>query len=310
MILNRARNKWGEITITQKELCEQTGWSRTTLWREMSTLEEKNVVDTIRTRRNWGKLYKNRYEILVDGFKYEIPEVRIKFETESEIEVEPVENICFTDETSTSDYDSYSSHTSYKQVNTTYLLDVTRQKSKGETKVVNKWDDDDDLGGFGLLDSDIKPKEVKVTKNSASTRNQRPRAEWTTKDVAAEFSSRLYKLVANIPNLAPGGKLGPILAKYRKENDTTALIELEIMDQLFQDTRQVDQIRKEPHRAMSFYLHMLKTNFNKAVRNLEMKQEVDTAPAFEYVYAKDGTRFDNSMFGRLQLKKYEDGKSN
>ena len=309
MILTRARNRWGEINITMKELGEQTGWSRTTLWREITVLEEKEVIDTIRTRRNWNRFYKNRYEILLDGVKQEPVEVRIKFEAESEELVDDSEKFCFKNETSTADYISYSSQTSYKQVNTTYLLDAPRQKQERKTKLVNKWNDDDDLGGFGLLDGD-KPKNLKLNKGSTKTRNLRPKAEWTAKDVAAEFSSRLYRHVANIPNLASGSRLAPILAKYRNQYSTTALIELEIMDQMFQDQRHLDLIRKEPHKAMNFYLRMLTTNYEKAVRNLEMKQSVDNAPADEYVYAKDGTRFDNSMFGRLQLKKYEEGKTN
>ena len=307
LVLNRARNRWGEINITMEELSKQTGWSRTTLWREVSELEKLHAVDTIRTRRNWGRFYKNRYEILVPGMSNKPVEVAVQLQKEVEVSEEVTEKICFKSETSTASYISYNSSNSYLQVNTTYLLDASRQKSKEET-MVNKWQDDgDDLAGYGLFEEDKKPKIGPPSKANQKTRHLRPKAEWTPRDVAAEFSTRLYKHVANIPNLAAGSKLAPILAKYRKQYATTAEIELEIMDMLFNDHRQVTVLKKEPHKAMNYYLRMLTTDFEQAVKNLAMRQPVDKQESAEYVYATDGKRFDNSMFGRRQLEKYEEG---
>jgi DNA-binding Lrp family transcriptional regulator len=277
-------NRWGEINLCMEQLGDLTGSSRTTLWRRMTVLEEKGLIETTRTKRNYGKLYKNRYKLLV-----------FKIETSTAGQSSHIDNLTTVTTVTT------------KVKNTSYSLWGFAPEME-EIEMVNKWQDDDEVGGFGLLDGELPAtqRQKPASKRDPKTRNQRPQHEWTPNDVASEFASQLYSKVRGIPGLLNIRKLAPILGKYRKDYGTTALFELEVIDMLINDSRRLADIKKDPANAYRIFLRMLATHGKKAQNNLEF-EEIENEPelVIDYLIASDGKKFDNSMPGRVELKEYE-----
>lgn len=284
-VLFRNVDRWGDVNLTQEELTELTGSSRTTLWRDMTSLEEHGLVDVSRTKRNYGKLYKNRYKLL-----------------------------CLSRETSTlSEVDltttklSTTGTTLTKEKNTTYSLWGSAPKE--EKEMVNNWQDDDNIGGFGLLDGEVpaSQRSKPVSKRDPKTRNNRPQHEWTPNDVASEFASQLYGKIRGIPGLINISRLAPILGKYRKDRGTTALFELEVINMMMNDDTRLHEVKKDPANAWKILLRMLATHGKQAQENLGQTDEELDEPIMErYIYASDGRKFDNSMPGRAAMERWEE----
>ena len=284
-ILFRNVDRWGEVNLTQEELTELTGSSRTTLWRDMTALEDHGLVDVSRTKRNYGKLYKNRYKLLC-----------LSRETSTASEV-----VLTTTKLSTT------STTLTKEKNTTYSLWGSAPKE--EKEMVNNWQDDDDIGGFGLLDGEVPAAQraKPVSKRDPKTRHQRPQHEWTPNDVASEFAAQLYGKIRGIPGLLNINKLAPILGKYRKDRGTTALFELQVIDMLMNDDTRLHEVKKDPANAWKIFLRMLATHGKQAQENLgQTDAELDEPVTEQYIYSSDGRKFDNSMPGRAALERWEE----
>lgn len=306
-------DRWGEVHLTSEELEQLTGTSRTTVWRDMTVLEELGLVDTYRTKRNYGKLHKNVYKLISPCFQPETLVEETCFSPETS--VAEGKSLCFPPETSTADQGSHKllTTTTVKELNTSYLIYtdapgvVVEKKPRRANKLVNKWQDDDDIGGFGLLDGEVPAaqRSKPVSKRDPRTRVNRPQHEWTAQDVASEFASRMYDKVRGVPNLVNVGKLAIIIASYRKKYGLTALLELEVLEMMMSDDRRIGSIKKQPTDAYKMFLKMLATHNQKAVANLGL-DNLDEPAVDEYVYASDGTRFDNSMFGRKMMKNYEE----
>jgi hypothetical protein len=189
---------------------------------------------------------------------------------------------------------------------TSYLLDGSAVKGKK----LNRWtDDDDSIGGFGLLDGEVPSaqKSKPVSKADPKTRHNRPQHEWTANDVASEFASRLYSKVRGIPGLVNINRLAPIIGKYRKDRGTTALYELEVMDMLMVDEARLRQVKQDPANAWKIYIRMLATHGQKALVNLGLDEAaLDTEDRDKYIYASDGRKFANSIVGRASLARHEE----
>lgn len=297
-ILYRKADARGLVELTMEQLSEMTGSSRTTLWRDFTGLEAKGLVDTHRTKRNFGKFYKNKYQ-LVPCFNSEHVEV---------VETVNEDLSCFKSETSTADRLTVKSSSNTLVKNTSYSLrgvaaNETRFK---EIKLVNSWKDDDDLGGgFGLLDSDLEKKAApkKVSKARPINRDRRSESEWTAQDVATEYGMMLYQLCKAQTGPVDSGKLRAILGSYRKRYNLTASVELDVMRRMFGDPGACAIIRQRPENGYKVYLSWL-TNHVSTSR-VTSEPEVDIKRREVYVYASDGTEFDNSMPGKLELAEYE-----
>jgi DNA-binding Lrp family transcriptional regulator len=309
--LYRNVDRWGEVNLTSEELEQLTNTSRTTVWRDMTALEEAGLVDTYRTRRDFNKFSKNRYTLIAPCFQ---PETEPCFTPETS-DLKTV-SLCFPPETSTADYvdsnklltkvTTLESNTSYLIYNDASGVVLEKKKPKREKKMVNKWQDDDDIGGFGLLDGEVpaSQRQKPISKRDPKTRHNRPQHEWTSLDVASEFASRMYDKVRGIPGLVNVQKLAPILSKYRRDYGLTSVMELEVMDMLLGDDRKLVAVKKDPTNAYRIFLKMLSTHNQKAIANLGLNN-LDEAPREQYVYASDGKKFDNSMPGRRAMKDYE-----
>lgn len=293
-VMYRSVDRWGEVNLTMEQLSELTGSSRTTLWRDMSGLEARGLVDTTRQKRNLGRLHKNKYKLISPSFKSETKEVD---------KAEQVELPCSNNETSTADLLA-------STVNLLPELLVSKTSSylgaagpKEEKKVVNNWKDDDGIAGVGLLWGEVAQSQAAepLSKKSSKNRHLRPQSEWTANDIASEFSKRLYQKISGVPAIVNTGTLRSALAKYRKEYGTTATTELAVMELFFGDDRAFAKARKEPHNAWRMFLRMLTTHSAQVTE----KAALDTVSEDEYLYASDGTRFDKSMPGRVELAEYE-----
>ena len=297
------------VKVTMEELGILTGYSRESIRVALRGLEERKLVDTFRTKRNLGKLYKNEYQLLPEFWENQENLASTEVESPEILASKVPENLAST-----------ASKTVYvdnqvTKVKKDYVFFNTAKpykKKLEEVLVVNRWSDDDDsVGGFGLLEGEV-PGSLKkgpVARNNPRSRHQRPQDQWTPLDVASELAAGLYERVRGVPGLININKLGPILGKYRKDYGTNALIELEVMEMMFADEATLRKVKNDPANAWRMFLAMLTKHGQKAQDNLGM---VDVAAGFDkpdvvnYVYASDGKKFDNSMPGRNALKRYEE----
>lgn len=288
----------GTVKTSMVSLSEITGYSRTTLFRTVSGLADQGVIEVVRSKRNLGKLSFNHYRVIL-GFKSETLKPSPSFNPET-----LTKSPGFKSETSTADYITNKIITT----NTNNLYISTRANIAKETTVVNKWsDDDENLTGFGLLEGEVpaslKPR--KVSKRDPKTRFQRPQEEWTSFDVAAEFASRVYDDIKNIPGIIPTSQLGKALAAFRTRYSFTSVVELEVLDRFVTDPYNAPLVRKDPGSAYKLYLQALLSQSGKVINDLGLDDN-DAPKTDSYIYASDGRKFDNSIPGRKSLERYEE----
>lgn len=290
-------SKGTQVTVNQTDLTIATGLHRATIYRAMESLMEKGLISRNRTKRNFGKFSNNEY--LIHHVANHVAN-----------HVAP----CCTDATSTAGQGSSNcsndSSTYCKELNTTYSIVLSETKQKEGEKV--RYQEDDDVQGFGLLDDDIKPPKEKVSKRTSKTRHLRPEEEWTALDVAAEFKKRVTDRIPGVVNVVNTIQLSKILGKNRKDFNLTATIELEVMDLFFNDWWFKNKAEKEPHYIAGRFLRFFTSHLNRALDNLGLQkvERVDIKEVkerSEFIYASDGTEFDNSIPGRVELKEYEEG---
>ena len=173
---------------------------------------------------------------------------------------------------------------------------------------MRKWEDDgDNLAGFGL----VEPKDAsspKVRKSDPRTRGKRPEHEWTAMDVAAEFSYRVGKRYPLLPGTVNVRQLSGALSKFRKQYNTTALIELELLRLFLTDKNNFRNIGDEAPFLYKMYLASFGKKMNQARENLglgKVNAPIETVVKMGTLVASDGRVFQNSLSGRAQLERYE-----
>lgn len=296
-VLESNQDRWGEVRLTMEELADRTEMSRTTLWRALARLTDAGYVETTRTKRNLGRLYKNVYKVL----KVETSTAAV-VSTKSE-----TSKIVFEkSETSTAGQGNlskpnYLTTITTKVNNTSYCLGRTAPQ---EDEMVNKWSDgDDDLVGFGLIDE---PVAVDKIKKIPKTRHQRPQSEWTANDVAAEFTARVYDQVRGIPGLVNTRNLGIAMSANRKKFGITADQEMTILEKFFVNEQNLLAIKRSPKKTQNIFLHFITQNITDVSNTVTIEQKVALEDQLEYIYASDGKKFLKSASGRQELKEYEE----
>jgi hypothetical protein len=117
----------------------------------------------------------------------------------------------------------------------------------------------------------------------------------------------MYQKINNAPAMINTAELRGALAAYRKRYNTNATIEMSIMEKFFGDARIWGEAKKAPHFAHKIFLRLITTATSEVISELGMDEPVSTEPKrSNYVYASDGTRFDNSVPGRVDLQRYEE----
>lgn len=170
---------------------------------------------------------------------------------------------------------------------------------------MNRWDDDDDIKGFGLLDGDTPSgqKKIPISKKSSRTRHQREKENWTPADVASEFSWRIYDKVRGIPNMINTKTLTILLAKNRKEFGVTASMELDLLDKFIGDERNLIAVKRQPSKTINIFLVFITNNINKLSQTSEVAIEEDNSN--NNLIATDGKVFDNTIIGKAALERHE-----
>lgn len=171
------------------------------------------------------------------------------------------------------------------------------------------YDDGEDLAGVGSTEPDEVQPQIK--KNDPKTRGRRPNSEWTPGDVAAEFSFLVGKKYPWLPGTVNVYKLSRVLAKYRKDYQTSALIELELLRLFMANDRNFKDVGSEAPYLYKKFLASFRTNMGQARSSLGLPNLSATLPATERkqpdrIRTSDGKEYDNSMSGRMAAKKHEE----
>ena len=290
----------GRLQVSVAELCIETGGvGEKTVRRGLLALEKSGFLKRNKTRRANGYRGKDMMDITS-------PQV-----TCGTLEAQ---DIWASNDRTSHDYKPRSSIvdkplvpnrlTSYK------LKDMeTASGSMKEVRVpMRKYDDDgEDLAGFGLVEERDAP-QPKIRKSDPKTRGRRPEHEWTPMDVAAEFSFRVGRKYPLLPGTVSVKQLSGALAKFRKQYDTNALIELELLRLFMADERNFRDIGDEAPHLYKMYLASFGKKMNQARDNLGLNKV--TAPSETVVKmgtltSSDGRVFQNSLSGRTQLERHE-----
>jgi hypothetical protein len=102
------------------------------------------------------------------------------------------------------------------------------------------------------------------------------------------------------------------LAAYRKRYNTNATIEISVMEKFFGDARIWIEAKKAPHFAHKIFLREITKSTAEVLDELGMNDEAQkpaqplSTMSKKYVFASDGTKFDNSVAGRIDLSEYEE----
>lgn len=185
-------------------------------------------------------------------------------------------------------------------------------ETEGFTKEIKvrmrKWEDDGEtLAGFGLVEPKDAP-QPKIRKSDPKTRGKRPEHEWTPMDVAAEFSFQVGRKYPLLPGTVNVKSLSGALAKFRKQYDTTALVELELLRLFMADETNFKSIGDEAPFLYKKFLSSFGTKMNQARENLGLKNinaKIAKTETSDTLTASDGRVFQNSLSGRVQLERYE-----
>jgi hypothetical protein len=168
-------------------------------------------------------------------------------------------------------------------------------------------DDGDNLAGFGLVEPKDAP-QPKIRRSDPKTRGRRPEHEWTPMDVAAEFSFQVGRKYPLLPGTVNVKTLSGALAKFRKQYETTPLIELELLRLFMADESNFRNIGDEAPFLYKMFLSSFGKKMNQARENLglgRVNAKLDTEPTSARLIASDGRTFQNSLSGRTQLERHE-----
>jgi hypothetical protein len=119
----------------------------------------------------------------------------------------------------------------------------------------------------------------------------------------------MYQKINNAPAMINTSELRGALAAYRKRYNTNATIEMAVMQKFFGDARIWIEAKKAPHFAHKIFLREITKSTAEVLDELGMNDETEVVSSEKrsiYLFASDGTRFGNSVPGRINLKNYEE----
>ena len=290
----------GGFKASVAELCNQTGNpSDSTVRRAVKALQEQGFIVVDKTRRANGYQGINKYTI----------------QTVTPASLEEIQTVT-SDRTSLGHVTIGSRSSMVDKPLVPNSQDSNKLKdseSKGipmkEVLIpMRKYEDDgDNLAGFGLVEERDAP-QPSIRKSDPKTRGKRPEHEWTPMDVAAEFSFRVGRKYPLLPGTVNVKQLSGALAKFRKQYDTNALIELELLRLFMMDERNFRDIGDEAPHLYKLFLASFGKKMNQARENLGLNKvtaPTETVVKMGTLTASDGTIFQNSLSGRAQLERHE-----
>lgn len=285
------------------------GRSKSTVLRALRGLEAHSLIEVVHTRKQGGFQGISKYRVLAGVTDDTLESQSVTADTTQSVTGDTatgdqVANLL------TSSHDRMAIGHDSQESNTTYYSGDCVPAKRTEVKVVVKYDDGDDLGGFGLLEP--KDNTPAPKKSDPKTRWKRPQEEWTPADVAAEFSYLVGKKIPWAPGLVNQGTLRIALAKQRKDFGVTALIELEVLKAFMADAENFRDVGDKVPKLYKRYLGMFRTHINQAHEALGLPAPgregnvTRTASERHILVASDGAEFDDTIAGRSFLKKHEE----
>lgn len=304
-VLCRLTGQEGTVEARIAELGILTqGASEKTVRRALRALEGHGLISRRRLRSAGG--YLDRYEYTVIS----LPVTHDHLVESLPVTHDRTELSIGSKTGSTSNTSNTSSHlyqvSKSTMGNTTYFL---APEGSEEEKPMKYIEDGEDIGGFGLTEP--KPlSQQRVNKRDPKTRRKRPQHEWTTMDVAAEFSRLVGDRYPWLPGTLNMTRLSGALAKYRTQYRTTPLIELELLRLFMADEKNFQNVGGEEPHLYKKYLASFRTKMNQARENLGLpisglSDMSEPTPEIEHLVASDGKTFPNTMSGRVLLETYE-----
>jgi len=64
LVISKSIDRWGDSAISVEEIQKETGYGRTSVSKAISMLSISGYLEVTRTKRNLGRLYKNKYRLL------------------------------------------------------------------------------------------------------------------------------------------------------------------------------------------------------------------------------------------------------
>lgn len=308
----RLADRSGVVDASMEDIGVWTKYKREMIRRCVRSLESHGLITTRRKRRNFNKYHGNVYQLIL---AVESPNLCLQSEALDPVQ-EPVmeKTQCLQSEASTHDCIAVNRLTTSSVINTSYLLQVREAHNEPKEVLVGNWKknwDDDNLGSVGLFDEELleKVEPQKINKRDPRTRSQRPDYEWTPQDTAAELGVKLRQRFPELPPLINTRNLSIVLAKYRKDLGTTALVELELIKMFLADEKNLSYVARNPQKALGAFLTTFKTRLSDAMERLNLSAPTrstdnDVDIDSDFLYATDGTRFENTLVGRKAFERY------
>lgn len=296
----------GVVDATMDELTMLTGLGREAMRRTMRKLESLEMLLTTRTKRNFGKLSKNRYKVLVNepvkqvynplqaGSSWDVLD-ELPMEKAPERGMVDLDNAplarhgeseaprlasgattaSYVADKST-ELPGLDSYIANKQVSVALGTSFLKGRADGapgiEEDDMNRWNAEDEfVGGVGMFAEEVAPSgkpKPKADRRKSATRGQRPESEWTANDVAAEFAYQLGRRFPYTPGLVNVAAIRGALMRYRGQFGTTPEVEMEIMRMYFEDEYNLKLAQEKPTMAHGKYLAMFKTAIPQAHERL------------------------------------------
>lgn len=273
--------------------CSTQAKSRNTVREALRVLESKGLLETNRKKRGRGFYSGNTYALLCPLWEASVCPAERPSTHRADSNLDYIVNKSLVP-------NSHISHTSYENIQIHKVNEESMNKSWREEQAK-----DDLVGGVGKLDSET-PSAL-PSKQDTRTRGLRPKEDWTARDVAAEFSYLVGKKFPWLPGTVNVGRLAGALAKQRNQNQTTALIELELLNMFMVNEKNFIGVGNEAPDLYKKYLQLFRSRLVKAHTNLgiQIPNSVSEEKASAVIYASDGRTFDNTIAGRSALGRYE-----
>lgn len=306
-------SKKNQLLISQEDLARYAQTSVDSIGRAVKALKAVGAIKIERTRRNFGKTYINNYVLAFPSHSGTTPQ---NCGVDKGLDRKNADDLDRKNAVTTADIDIAINNNIENKTTSYFMFEPEHGKKKKKVVFVGRgWQDDDmDLAGFGLFDDEVpaSQKQAPVSKRSAKTRHQRPQDDWTALDIAVEFAARVYQQIPGVVNPVNTIELQKIIGKNRKQFNLNPLIELELMKLFFADPWFKNEAKNSPHYIQGRFLKFFTSHLHVALKNLGLHSDLTiteeqalSAKQEEFIYASDGTPFDNSMPGRKDLDLYE-----
>jgi len=300
----------GEVPpISTKELAAYSGVSESSLTRAFRELEEKGFLETIRTRKGFNKFYLNKYKVRLDEEQSVLPKNELGTSEQVPDDIQECFSSGIAVDVKLSDgvvtKDVFSSLTPERSTHEQLVQDIAGKPTNSKDSEILRISSSRKIleeSPKSVLNSDAPKMSATLSVNPRDfrTRGRRPINEWTSWDVAAEFSDRLQRKLRGYPVVINKKKVEGALRSLRSSSGTTPKVEMMLMKMFFEDKSKWSLAKKEPHKVIGAYLNLFKTD----LEGLKRRVEQEHVPSC--TYASDGREFDNSIPGRWRRDKYEE----